>query len=225
MTAKVIVTRPRPGLDDTLARARAVGLDAVGHPLSEIEPRGWHGPDPEQVDALLVGSANAIRHGGEELRRYGGKPVHAVGKATAEAARRAGFAVASVGSGGLQSVADTIRPPSRLLRVAGAEHVPLGVAEGVSVTTVIAYEAVPLALPEALRDMQQHDLVVMLHSAGAAAQLAKEARRLELDPSRIALAAIGPRVAAAAGDGWRAIHVCDTPSDAALLDMVRRACL
>lgn len=221
MTRRVIAVRPEPGLAATLARAREMGLKAEGEALFEVRPRDWTAPDPGAIDALLVGSANAFAHGGEPLARFTDKPVHAVGEKTAEAARAAGFAVASTGTGGLQNVLDALPPPARLLRVAGAKHVPLDVPHGIAITTVIAYASVPLALSDRLAGWLREGAIVLLHSGESAHHFAAECDRLGIDRAALDLAALAPRIAEAAGEGWRAVHVAPEPSDAALLDMVR----
>ena len=168
MSGYVLTVRPQPGLAATMAAGEALGLNMIGYPLFEVQARDWDCPDPAGIDALLIGSANAIRHGGEGLAKLPDKPVYAVGEATAYAAREAGFAVASCGTGGLQKVLDTIAAPARLLRIAGADHVPLDPPAGVSMTKVIAYESVPMELPEPLRPLHDMGLTVLLHSAAAA---------------------------------------------------------
>lgn len=225
MSGYVLTVRPEPGLAVTIAAGEALGLNMIGYPLFEIRSRNWECPDPSKVDALLIGSANAVRHGGAGLEPLMDKPVHAVGKTTAEVAREAGFTIASVGSGGLQNVIDAITAPSHLLRIAGAEHVGLLAPEGVTMDTVIAYESVPLELPEPLRPLHSLGLTVLLHSAAAARQFDREARRLALERSQIQLVVIGPRVAEAAGLGWQAIHVSDEPSDQAVLELARSVCI
>ncbi len=120
---------------------------------------------------------------------------------------------------------DTVGAPARLLRIAGADHVPLNAPKGVTIQTVIAYKTVPQELPEPLRPLQDLGLTVLLHSAAAATQFVRESRQLALDRGRITLAVIGPRVAAQAGAGWRSIHVSPQPNDAALLEMVRDLCI
>ncbi|WP_298334390.1 uroporphyrinogen-III synthase [uncultured Erythrobacter sp.] len=223
MSGIILVVRPEPGLGTTLAAAKDMGLNTVGYPLFEIRPWEWDCPDPVTVDALLIGSANAIRHGGEALTRLTDKPVYAVGEATAEAAREAGFAIASIGTGGLQNVLDTVRSETTLLRLAGAEHVPLEPPSGVNLETRIVYKAVSLELPEPLRALQDLGLTVLLHSAAAARQFDNEARRMALHRQRISLVTIGPRVASAAGKGWADIHVSDAPNDRAMLELARSA--
>src|SRR5687767_8581448 len=87
---RLAILRPEPGASATVSRAAAIGLDAFAMPLFEIEPLAWEAPEPTAFDALLLTSANAVRCGGQALERLRGLPVHAVGEATAEAARRAG---------------------------------------------------------------------------------------------------------------------------------------
>jgi uroporphyrinogen-III synthase len=221
----ILAVRPEPGLSVTLALAKGMGLNALGHPLFEIRPREWTVPDAGGFDGLLIGSANALRHGGDALGNLVHLPVYAVGRATAEAARAAGFTVAASGTGGLQAVLDGIEGPARLLRLAGAEHVPLVSPAGMTIEERITYQAVPLELPEPLRALDTLALTVLLHSAAAATRFAGESARLAWRRNAIALACIGPRVAAAAGDGWRAVHVAPRPDDRALLEMVRAQCI
>jgi uroporphyrinogen-III synthase len=90
---------------------------------------------------------------------------------------------------------------------------------------VIAYESVNLPLPSKLAGALADRPVVLLHSAAAAAHFAHECRRLGLDRGSITIAALGPRIASAAGQGWRAIHVAASPNDAFLLEMVHETCL
>ncbi|MEE4204802.1 MAG: uroporphyrinogen-III synthase [Erythrobacter sp.] len=220
MRLRVIAVRPQPGLAATLALARDMGIAAEGVPLFEIRPRRWAAPDPDSIDALLVGSANAFAHGGRALARFADKPVYAVGEKTAQAAKEAGFAVAATGAGGLQNVLDHMASPARLLRVAGAQHVPLDPPDGVEIATVIAYESAPLPMPSRLAGRLAAGALVLLHSGEAARHFAAESDRLTVARSAVSLAALAPRIAEAAGEGWRAVQIAPEPSDTALLHMV-----
>lgn len=228
MSLHLLALRPEPGLTATLAKARAMGQDITGHALSEIRSLAWDCPDPASIDGLLIGSANAILHGGTHLNHFKHKPVYAVGEATADAARAAGLAVAMVGSGGLQGVLDAIPGPRRLLRIAGEEHVPLTPPGGVRLTPVIAYRSVPLPLDPAAPLLAGGDVLVLLHSAATARHFAAECDRLGLARNAIALAALGPRIAAAAGanerGGWAALHTAPRPDEASLLEMAFDLC-
>lgn len=224
MSLHVLALRPEPGLAATLEKARAAGLAITGCALSDIRPVAWACPDPARFDGLLIGSANAIAHGGAQLERVKDKPVFAVGEATAAAARAAGFNVAMVGSGGLQGVLDAIAPPRHLLRIAGEEHVPLRPPAGVSFDTVIAYRNVMLPLDAAGEVLQSGRALVLLHSAATARHFAAEVDRLGLVRSAMALAALGPRIAAAAGAGWAAVYTAPRPDEAALLALAGDLC-
>lgn len=220
----LVVLRPQPGLAATLDAARELGLEAVGHALSRIVPVGWNAPDPAEIDGLLIGSANVFVHGGAGLAAFQSKPAYVVGSATADAARDAGFAVALQGAGGLQKVLDTITAPSRLLRIAGEEHLTLEVPAGITISTRIAYRSEFCQLNPALPALRGDRPVVLLHSAASAHHFAQECERLGLDKGQICLAALGPRIAAAASAGWRAVHIAPQPNDAALLEMARNLC-
>lgn len=220
----ILALRPEPGLSATLAKARTLGLSITGHALSEIRAVNWECPDPSRYDGLLIGSANAILHGGPHLARLTGKPVYAVGEATASAARAAGFSVAMVGSGGLQGVLDAVTGPCHLLRIAGEERIVLTPPPGVTFDEVIAYRSQPLALDPVAPLLAAGEALVLLHSAGTARHFAIECDRLGLTRGGIALAALGPRIADAAGNGWRAVHTAAQPDEAALLEMVFDLC-
>ena len=64
------VIRPEPGCAATMRAARAMGLEAHGFPLFEVRPLGWDAPPAASFDALLIGSANALRHGGAAFAAY-----------------------------------------------------------------------------------------------------------------------------------------------------------
>ena len=218
----IIAIRPQPGCAATIAAGRAMGLSVEGHPLFAIRGLDWKAPDPENFDALLVGSANAFRHSGPQIAQYKSKPVHVVGAATARAAREAGFDVASVGTGGLQGLIDTLEGSSlRFLRLAGAEHVGLDLSAQISVETQIVYASTPVPMSADLADKLHDNALVLLHSAIAAQHFAAECDRLELDRTQIALAALGPRIAAAAGRGWAKCVSAPQPRDSALLALTR----
>lgn len=225
MSFHSLALRPEPGLAATLEKARAMGLAITGHALSEIRAVAWDCPDPADIDGLLIGSANAILHGGPHLARLTGKPVYAVGEATAAAARAAGFTVAMTGTGGLQGVLDAISARCHLLRIAGEEHVPLTPPEGVSFAEVIAYRSVMLPLDPVATLLASGETLVLLHSAATAAHFAAECDRLGVPRERVAVAALGPRIAVAAGAGWGAVHPAARPDEAALLQLVFDLCV
>lgn len=224
MSLHCLALRPEPGLSATQDKARALGLAITGQALSEIRAVAWQCPDLAGIDGLLIGSANAILNGGANLARLTDKPVFAVGDATAAAARAAGFAVAMTGSGGLQGVLDAVPAPCHLLRIAGEEHVPLTPPAGVSFAEVIAYRSVTLPLDPAASLLASGEALALLHSAATASHFAAECDRLGLDRATITLAALGPRIAAAAGEGWAAVHTAAHPDEAALMQLAFDLC-
>lgn len=221
-----IVIRPQPGCDASVAALCAQGIAAHGFPLFEIRAMAWDAPDPAGFDALLAGSGNVFRHGGASLAAYRALPVHAVGEATAAAARAAGFGVAGTGSsGGLQAVIDAMpEGRHRLLRLAARARVELSAPAGITIVEREVYESVPFEMPGALAALLREPAVIALHSAEAARHFASECERLGLSRAPLALAAIGPRVSAAAGHGWACVEVAGSPHEAALLALVAEMC-
>lgn len=225
MSEPIFVIRPRRASVATVDAARTMGLAIEACPLFEIEPVAWGAPGVEQVDALLLGSANVARYAGPALAAFRGKPAYVVGPATAAAAQAAGLSVAAVGRGGLQALLDTaVRPPLRLLRLAGEEHVPLAPPLGVVIDTRVVYRSVPLAMPPALAERLRAGALVLLHSAAAARHFGAECDRCGVPRPAVGLAALGPRIAAAAGEGWRAVRAAGRPSEPALLALARDMC-
>ncbi|MCX7865084.1 MAG: uroporphyrinogen-III synthase, partial [Novosphingobium sp.] len=221
----VIIIRPQPGCDASLAGARSMGLQAHGHPLFAVRPVSWEAPDPAEIDAILFGSANALRHGGQALGLFRAKPAYAVGEATAQAARSAGFEIVETGKQGLQKLLERLRPEHRrLLRPAGKQRVELEPPEGVTIVERTVYESEALAMPEALVALLTRPAVVMLHSATAASHFAACCHDAGIERSNIALAAISERAAMAAGDGWLAVGIAQSPEETDLLALARQMC-
>lgn len=223
MSRPLVVLRPEPGCGETLAAARALGLAAIGSPLFAIEPVAWSVPEGP-FDGILAGSANAFRQGGANLASLSAIPVHAVGERTAEAARAAGFAVASTGEGGLQAVIDRLTPPLRLLRLAGEARVALAPPPGISIAECVVYRAAPRALSGEATAALWSGAVALLHSGEAARAFAAECDRIGLDRGGIAIAALAPRIAEAAGNGWQVVEAAAEVSDAALLALAVQLC-
>ncbi|MCJ2178222.1 uroporphyrinogen-III synthase [Novosphingobium sp. 2580] len=221
----VLVLRPEPGAAATAGQARAMGLDAHAYPLFSVRPLPWQPVPREDVDGLLLGSANALRHGGEALDLYHGLPAYAVGEKTAEVARTAGFDVVTAGKGGLQQVLAGVRPEHRrLLRLAGRERVDLAIPASVTITTREVYASEPQPMPPGLAEHLNSPAIVLLHSGEAAAHFARLCDQAGIRRNLIGIAAIGPRVAARAGQGWAALRSAVQPDDSALLALAAQMC-
>lgn len=225
MSRPLALLRPEPGWTSTAETAREIGLDVIGHSLFETEAMAWEMSEGD-FDALLIGSAAVFRHGGPQLLALRHLPVHAVGAMTARAARAAGFEVALVGEGGLQSVLETMAvTPIRYLRLGGEERVPLVPHPEQTIVERAVYHMRPLPIaPDFAAKLATGQPIVALHSAAAARQFAAEIERLGLARGRLFLLALGPRIAKAAGLGWAALHVVDRPRDAALLAKAAALC-
>lgn len=209
MPRRALVLRPEPGNARTCDALRAAGVEAVALPLFAVAPCAWQVPEASAFDALLLTSANGVRHAGDGLRALAGLPMVAVGEATAAAARAAGLTVAITGTGdAAAAVALAARYP-RLLHLAGRDRVE---APGVTAVTVYASDALPVAGD--VMDAAE-DAVVLLHSRRAALRFVTLFADRRRDAVRIV--ALSPAVAQAVGAGWRTLTVAPRPSDAALV--------
>ena len=225
MDGRIFVLRPEPGLSATIARGQERGLEIVAMPLSHAEPLAWQVP-ADDFDGILLGSANGLRHAGDSLSMLAGLPVYAVGEATARAARKRGFAVAQTGAGGLQALVDRLPEDRslRLLRMAGAERLPLAPPAHIAITTVETYRIVHRALTAEDTAALAGGGVVLLHSGAAAQHFVSECDRAGLDRSVIAFAALAPRIVTSVSDGWKSVEIASTPDDAALLSLAADMC-
>jgi len=220
----VFVLRPEPGLTTTLVAAFERGIKARGMPLGTVVPVSWSAP-ATKFDGLLIGSANAIRHAGRELDKVAHLPVFAVGEATAHAARDLGLQIGLVGEGGLQGLIDALPPTDRhLLRLAGEEHIWLEPASKTQITTEIVYAAKYSSLSKKQASVLNEGALVILHSGAMATHFAEQCEQLGVDRSQITLAAMAPRIADMAGNGWKAVHIAKAKNDAALLDLAEKLC-
>ena len=211
---RLLLLRPEPGLSASVRRAREIGLDVIACPLFRVEPIAWTAPDPGDYDALLLTSANAVRHGGPALGVLNELPVHAVGAATAAAAREAGLAVASVGQGNVADLLATLPGNLRLLHLSGQHHRPTG---GRALDRRVVYRSAAIEDP-GLPPLG--GLAIAVHSRRAGARLGE----LADDRTRAAIAAISQATAEAAGHGWERVDVAERPDDASLLALVAMLC-
>jgi uroporphyrinogen-III synthase len=213
---RVLVLRPEPDASRTVARARDRGLDAIAVPLFEIEPVPWEAPDPHGFQGLLLTSANAVRHGGEQLHGLSGLPVYAVGEATADAARDAGFGIEAIGSAGVDRLLASIAADVKLLHLCGEDRRAAASARQ-QIVTIPAYRAIAV---EGRDVSAAAGAVVLIHSPRAGRRFAE----LGSDRRPIALAAISAAAAEAAGGGWEIVEAAEQPTDDALLALAARLC-
>lgn len=216
---RLLVLRPEPGATATVDRARALGLDAVAVPLFEVGPVPWEAPEPARFDALLLTSANAVLHGGDGLAALRGLPAYAVGEATAEAARKAGFGIAGTGDWGIDRLLSSIAPGQRLLHLAGEDRRAADSGRH-RIRTVVVYRSAALPRPEGLAAIAGG--VAAVHSPRAGERLAELVEPVA--KARVRLACISEAAARAAGSGWEAVESAPHPADEALLALAARLC-
>ncbi|MDA0221387.1 MAG: uroporphyrinogen-III synthase [Proteobacteria bacterium] len=146
---RILITRPQEDAVAFAARLADCGVESLVVPLMEIVFEPAAGADLDGIRAVLLTSANGARAlaaagSGRDL------PVIAVGPATAQAARQAGFAVMAVAGGDVvalaRTVCDTLKPDDGTLLhvcgsvVAGDLAAALGGA-GYTVRRFTAYQA------------------------------------------------------------------------------------
>src|SRR5688500_18962148 len=154
---KIWITRAQPGADVTAERVRALGHDAVVAPLLAVRVLPDVTVDLAGVAALAFTSATGVRAfadaSGERARK-----VFAVGAATAQAARAAGFRAVLSADGDVEAQAGgiAVRRSERrgaVLHPGAAEPAGdlAGALEkhGVEARRLILYETAPVTLPEA----------------------------------------------------------------------------
>lgn len=221
----LVVIRPQPGNAATLAAAQGMGMTAHGFALFEIVPKSWEAAIPGQHDALLIGSAQVFRMAGAGLAALRSLPVYAVGAATADAARDAGFGVQAIGEGTMQGLLDQVDPAHRrLLRLCGEDRVALQVPRGISVDERVVYASRAAPFPPELIALLAEPAIIALHSAEAARHLTAQCVTHAIKRARHRIAALSQRIAAAAGDGWGEVAVAGYADDKALLALARQMC-
>ena len=213
---QLLVLRPEPGASATAGRARARGLGAKVVPLFEVEPVPWQAPDMSGFDGILLTSANAIRHAGDKLESLRGLKAYAVGEATAEAAREAGFDIAATGEAGVERLLGSIEADLKLLHLCGEDRKEAGNARQ-DITHLVVYRSRPVDGPDLSGAAGN---IALVHSPRAAMRFAE----LVSDRSTVTIAVISDETASAAGHGWKHVAVADRPSDGALLALAASLC-
>ncbi len=210
---KLLVLRPEPGASETAERARAMGLEPVVVPLFAIKAVAGPPVEAGLYEAVLLTSANGARHAPAGLTAL---PCFAVGESTAAAARSAGFDEVRTGpcDGAAAAAMMAAAGVKKAVHPCGREHLAVEAA-GVAIDRRIVYSAEPVP-----HGRFEGPAVAMIHSARAGARFAE----LTNDRSLVAIAAISPGAAAAAGEGWAAKAVAGAPRDQALLELATKLC-
>ncbi|WP_407167780.1 uroporphyrinogen-III synthase [Bradyrhizobium sp. ORS 111] len=237
----VLVTRPHPDNEATLASLRARGFDALAAPMLRFEPLPFHDDDEMHYDAVILTSANALRAidlTGSRLLRL---PLFAVGAHTADAARAAGFGEVLVAKGDAIALRDLVlarvdagdlAKAARLLYLAGADLSrdlagELG-KKGLTVVTRTTYRMVPVAsFPDEVSEaFLAGRIKAVLHYSRRSALAfldAVRARGLEISALALPQCCISAAVASVLRDaGATQVAVAARPDESALLDALDR---
>ncbi len=152
---RLVVTRPSGDSEELATVLRHDGHDVIVEPLLEIVPRETTRPILSRYQGLLVTSANGMRYLAVDGVGPGclGLPVYAVGDASRDAARQAGFSNVESAAGDLAALVALVRervdPESGPLlyptgsKVAGDLRAMLG-THGYAVERAVLYDAVPV---------------------------------------------------------------------------------
>lgn len=233
----ILVTRPEPGLGETMQAVSALGFDPVACPLLQVRDCPRHLPQARAVHAILLTSGQAIAALVEAaahdpaLRNL---PLLAVGDATAARAQAAGFVeVASAGGNAsdLQALVQARIAPGRRLLLATASGQGVALAAtlrraGYRLHRRVVYAArpvrhLPVAAEAALRS---HAIVAALFFSAETARNFERLCPVLLRPllGAIRAMAISPAVGSALAGPWRSVEVASHPDGAAMLSLLRR---
>jgi uroporphyrinogen-III synthase len=228
----VLITRPEPGASETAERVLALGLEPVVAPLLQVKSLASCLAVTRPVQAVLATSGNAIAGiAGIDPSR----PLLAVGDATAERARTAGFTAVESADGDATTLAALacrrLEPAAGpLLLVCGRGHgLPLATSlrrAGFRVLRRAVYAAEPVrALPPAAVAALQADRLraALFFSAETARQfvsLTSEAGLMDAVRGAAALAISAPAGVALSLLPWGDLLIAARPNQDELLALL-----
>ena len=216
---RVWITRAQPGAARTAARLTALGYEPIVAPLLTIRPLPdalTQAPDFATVAALAFTSPNGVAAFAALTPEFRALPVFAVGDATAEAARAAGFHNARSAAGDVHDLARLIAasPIQGLILAPGAREpagdlpalLPDHNVQRLPVYTAEETDATPPADFDA----------VLVHSPRAARALAATLTS-QVAAQRIAVCISAAAAAPLAALGFAEIRTADAPDEASML--------
>ncbi len=238
MRRGILITRPEPGLGETMRAVAAMGLEPIACPMLDIRARMPRLPAAGFLQAILLTSGQAVAPLAEAtasdtgLRRL---PLFSVGDATAARARAAGFTEVVSAAGDAVDLAVLVRarqPPGAALLLVTGEGQGALLAQslrrsGYRLHRRVLYEAKPtVALSAAgLAALRSERLAACLFfSAGTARNFE---RRCPVSSHRslgaVRALAISPAVGEAlAGLPWQSVEITAHPDTGSMLSLLRR---
>ncbi|MCR6671186.1 uroporphyrinogen-III synthase [Devosia ginsengisoli] len=229
---KMLVTRPEPDAQATLARLDALGIAGVAVPLMVRQTLDSSLPPPDGFTAMVLTSANAVRALADRdmLAPYRHLPVFAVGDHTAREANEAGFERVSSAAGAFQDLVNAMT----IARMKGPIFYPAGKHQsadlakalaplGVMVATAKVYEMVAAdALPDAvLAELGEEIGAVLAYSRRSAEVFARLADALpRTRRSRLAMLCMSEAVAEPLLEArFSRISLADRPDEDAMMSL------
>jgi uroporphyrinogen-III synthase len=179
---KMLVTRPEPDAQSTVARLKALDIDAVAAPLMVRQPLETSLPPADGFTAMVLTSANAVRALVDRgaVQDYLQLPVFAVGERTKREAEQAGFQRVSSAAGALRDLVNAMAIaclPGPVFYPAG-KHRSGDLAQalsplGIMVVTARIYDmaAVDALPPNVLADLGSGDIDAVLHYSRRTAEI------------------------------------------------------
>ncbi len=216
---KLLIIRPQPGADATAKRVRDAGFEPIVMPLFAIEPLPYPPVAPENYDALLLTSGNAVRAASDALKHLSPLPFYTVGAATARALEKASLEPGFVGTEGINALLLKAQENGHrnLIWLAGEDYSEPTLPEEIKLDIRFVYRSVPVPTPPNFdKEVRQAD-AVMLHSSRAAEYFAGSCDRAGVARQDITIATFSKNIADSAGEGWADVIVAAAPNDAALL--------
>ena len=228
---RVLVTRPEPGASATALLLEELGFAPVVLPLAETRALAVGAVEIEGVAGVVITSAAAVRHApGELVVALRALPWFAVGGATGRVAVETGAAFVASAAGDAQSLGDMLLrrfgAGERLIYLCGRVRRPeleaRLAAAGVRITPVEVYDTLDL-LPDVEAVVTPIE-AVLVYSARMAAALAEFRKRAPVSAFGGARwIAISRQAAAPLEAEGLAVEVADSPSEAAMLDLLAAA--
>lgn len=216
---RVWVTRAEPGAARTADRLTALGFTPIVAPLLTLAPLPGAldaAPDPAAVSVLALTSPNGVEAFAPLIPRFRDHPVFAVGDATAEAARAAGFADVRSASGDIHALARLIAaeaPPGPVLAPGARE--PAGDLPALLPDRPVQRLPVYAAFETHAHAPELFD-AVMLHSPRAARALAADLPRAA-SSDRIAICISEAAAAPLRPFDFMQIRIAAAPDEPAML--------
>lgn len=229
----MLVTRPEPDAQSSVARLDALGIEAIAAPLMVRRTLTPSLPPADGFAAIAVTSTNALRALADQdaLSAYSHLRVFAVGDRTAHEARQMGFSDVKAAAGTLESLVTLIA----LARIEGPVFYPAGkhlsgdmahalAPHGLMVVTSTVYDMVaqphmPDGVPEKLEQGEIGAVLVYSQRTAeifcaATSMLSAEARE------RLALICMSEKVARPLlANRFTRVHLADHPDEDAMMTL------